>query len=168
MFYLKSLIRTAEQLKIKGLCEINDHTNATESDTEVIYPPHKKIRASRNYENNNSFSNSNKNLPAREEFLPSAAKSSASLSDKDAHQSIAPQEESNNKQKSKSLTKESKSSSSGNSTQQSNKNMASLEMGMVRLSIDLSNESTFDYLTLEFSERKCRDGCSPNVHGFCT
>lgn len=117
-------------MKIKGLCEINDHTNATESDPEVIYPPHKKIRASRNYENNNSLSNSNKNL-TREEFLPSATKSSANLSDKDVHQSITPHEESNSKHKSKSLIKEPKSAS-GSSTQQNSKNMASLEMGMVR------------------------------------
>lgn len=51
----QSLIRTAEQLKIKGLCEINDHTN-TESDTEA-YPPHKKIRASRHFESNGSSNN---------------------------------------------------------------------------------------------------------------
>lgn len=125
------MIRTAEQLKIKGLCEINDHTNATESDTEVVYPPHKKIRATRNYENNNSLSNSNKNLSSREEFLPSATKSSANLSDKDAHQSITSHEESNSKHKSKSLIKENRNAS-GSNTQQNNKNMASLEMGMVR------------------------------------
>lgn len=124
IIYLQSLIRTAEQLKIKGLCEINDHTNnAAESDTEVIYPPHKKIRASRNYENNNSLSNSNKNLSSREELQPSTTKSS----DKDAHQSIASHEET--KHKSKSSTKEAKSAS-GTNTQQA-KNMASLEMGMV-------------------------------------
>lgn len=54
-FFFQSLIRTAEQLKIKGLCEINDHTNV-ESDTEVVYPPHKKIRASRHFEKNSSTS----------------------------------------------------------------------------------------------------------------
>lgn len=122
---MQSLIRTAEQLKIKGLCEINDHTTA-ESDTEVVYPPHKKIRASRNYENNNSLSNSNKNL--REDFQPSTTAKSAA---NDAHQSIATPED--NKYKSKSQSKEPKGNSSGsnNNTQQV-KNMASLEMGMVR------------------------------------
>jgi hypothetical protein len=120
------LIRTAEQLKIKGLCEINDHTNTTESDTEVIYPPHKKIRASRNYENNNSLANSNKNLSTREE---STGKSSTTNAvDKDAQQSIASHED--NKHKSKSPIKESKNASNSSSTQQV-KNMASLEMGMV-------------------------------------
>lgn len=115
------MIRTAEQLKIKGLCEINDHTNATESDTEVIYPPHKKIRASRNYENNNSLVNSNRNLSE------STAKPANAI-DKDAQQSIASHEE--NKHKSKSPIKESKSASNSSSNQQG-KNMASLEMGMV-------------------------------------
>lgn len=115
------MIRTADQLKIKGLCDINDHTNAAESDTEDIYPPHKKIRASRNYENNNSLANSNKNLPE------STAKSANAI-DKDAQQSIASHEES--KHKSKSPLKESKSASNSANTQQG-KNMASLEMGMV-------------------------------------
>lgn len=119
--YFQSLIRTAEQLKIKGLCEINDHTNAAESDSEVIYPPHKKIRASRNYENNNSLSNSNKNLSTRDDLQSTSAKSA----EKDAHPSITNHEE--HKRKSKSPLKESKSS---NSTQQA-KNMASLDMGMV-------------------------------------
>lgn len=119
------MIRTAEQLKIKGLCEINDHTNNTESDAEVIYPPHKKIRASRNYENNNSLANSNKNLSAREE---ATEKSSANVTDKDAHQSIASHED--NKHKSKSPIKESKNASNSSNSQQV-KNMASLEMGMV-------------------------------------
>jgi hypothetical protein len=118
---LQSLIRTAEQLKIKGLCEINDHTNTAESDTEVIYPPHKKIRASRNYENNNSLANSNRNLSE------STAKS-ANASEKDAQQSIASHEES--KHKSKSPIKESKNASNSTSTQQG-KSMASLDMGMV-------------------------------------
>lgn len=126
IFHLQSLIRTAEQLKIKGLCEINDHTNTVESDSEVIYPPHKKIRASRNYENNNSLSNSNKNLPSE---FPSTAKSSTNVIDKDAHQSIASNED-NSKHKTKSPTKDSKSASGSSSTQQG-KNMASLEMGMV-------------------------------------
>lgn len=127
LIYLQSLIRTAEQLKIKGLCEINDHTNAPESDSEVIYPPHKKIRASRNYENNNSLANSNKNLSAREEVPQSSAKSSTSATDKDAHQSIASEER---KHKSKTPTKEPKGASNSSSNQQA-KNMASLEMGMV-------------------------------------
>lgn len=123
------MIRTAEQLKIKGLCEINDHTNdATDDDPEVIYPPHKKIRASRNYENNNSLSNSNKNLSAREEFHPPSSKSATNSIDKDAHHSIASHEE--HKHKSKSTSKEQKSASSQSSSQQA-KNMASLEMGMV-------------------------------------
>lgn len=141
---MQSLIRTAEQLKIKGLCEINDHTNATESDTEVIYPPHKKVRASRNYENNNSLSNSNKNLSSREEFLSSASKPSANSSDKDARQSITSHEENTSKHKSKSLIKDPKGKS-GNSNPQTNKNMASLEMGMVRVLLDLSDETTCDY-----------------------
>lgn len=131
-FYLQSLIRTAEQLKIKGLCEINDidHTNAVESDeTEVIYPPHKKIRASRNYENNNSLSNSsNKNLSAREEIPPSSTKSATNSTDKDAQQSVASHEET--KHKSKATSKEQKNASSSSTSQQA-KNMASLEMGMV-------------------------------------
>lgn len=130
--YSQSLIRTAEQLKIKGLCEINDidHTNAAESDeTEVIYPPHKKIRASRNYENNNSLSNSsNKNLSAREEFPPSSTKSATNSTDKDAQQSVASHEEV--KHKSKATSKEQKNASSSSTSQQA-KNMASLEMGMV-------------------------------------
>lgn len=136
-FYLQSLIRTAEQLKIKGLCEINDHTNAAESDdlTEVIYPPHKKIRASRNYDNNNSTANSNKNLSTREEFLPSSTKSTTNSIDKDAHQSIASNEES--KHKSKSSSKEQKSALNSSSSQQA-KNMASLEMGMVRNALKMS------------------------------
>lgn len=123
---MQSLIRTAEQLKIKGLCEINDHTNAAESDNEVIYPPHKKIRASRNYDNNNSL-NSNKNLSAREEFQPSSAKTS----DKDAQPSVASNEEHSSKHKTKSPSKETKSASSHSSS----KNMASLEMGMVSSTI---------------------------------
>ncbi|CRK88121.1 CLUMA_CG001906, isoform A, partial [Clunio marinus] len=123
-----SLIRTAEQLKIKGLCEINDHTNATESDAEVVYPPHKKIRASRNYDNNNSSTNCNKNLSKREEYHHSTSKSSSSVIDKDAHQSITSSHE-DNKHKSKSPQKEQKNASSLSSTQHS-KNMASLEMGM--------------------------------------
>jgi hypothetical protein len=53
LFFFQSLIRTAEQLKIKGLCEINDHTSP-ESDTEVVYPPHKKSRASRHFESSNN------------------------------------------------------------------------------------------------------------------
>lgn len=122
------MIRTAEQLKIKGLCEINDHTNTVESDTEVVYPPHKKIRASRNYENNNSLSNSNKNLPSD---YPSTAKSSTNATDKDAHQSIASNED--NKHKSKSPTKDSKSAPGSSGSTQQGKNMASLEMGMVSL-----------------------------------
>jgi hypothetical protein len=139
------LIRTAEQLKIKGLCEINDHTNAVESDTEVIYPPHKKIRASRNYEASNlSTAVNNRNSTAtRGEQQDSTSKntssssssSSSSLPEKDAHQSsIASQEDSNNtKNKSKSPSKESKSSqsNSNNLQQSSSKNMASLDMGMV-------------------------------------
>lgn len=131
IIYLQSLIRTAEQLKIKGLCEINDidHTNAAESETEVIYPPHKKIRASRNYENNNSLSNSsNKNLSAREEIPPSSTKSATNSTDKDAQQSVASHEEF--KHKSKATSKEQKNASSSSTSQQA-KNMASLEMGMV-------------------------------------
>lgn len=128
--YLQSLIRTAEQLKIKGLCEINDHTSTTESDSEVIYPPHKKIRASRNYENNNSLANSNRNLSE------STSKSSANATDKDAQQSITSHEES--KHKSKSPIKESKSASNSTSTQQG-KNMASLDMGMVSRTRNLSS-----------------------------
>lgn len=147
-------------MKIKGLCEINDHTNATESDTEVIYPPHKKIRASRNYENNNSLANSNKNLSSREE---STAKSSTNAADKDAQQSIASHEE--NKHKSKSPIKESKNSSS---TQQV-KNMASLEMGMVSCCATCqSHKLTFEYQTLELPEWQCRNGRSTRLHGLCT
>jgi hypothetical protein len=138
--YLQSLIRTAEQLKIKGLCEINDHTNTTESDTEVIYPPHKKIRASRNYDNNNSSSNSNKNLSSREESHSSTSKSSSAIAiEKDAHQSLASHEESKHKS-SKSPSKESKITSNTSTTPQ-NKNMASLEMGMVRLTMKLSHKN---------------------------
>jgi hypothetical protein len=119
------LIRTAEQLKIKGLCEINDHTNATESDTEVVYPPHKKIRTSRNYENNNNLVNSNKNLLSSKDVL-STPKSSANVNDKDALHSITSHED--NKHKSKLTIKNPKSSPS---SLQQKKNMASLEMGMV-------------------------------------
>lgn len=134
----QSLIRTAEQLKIKGLCEINDHTNATESDTEVIYPPHKKIRASRNYDSNNSLSSNNRFLSAREEtctLAKGSSQSTTNLTEKDAHQqSIASQEDpTNTKNKSKSPAKESKNSSSNSNNQQ--KNMASLDMGMVSESI---------------------------------
>jgi hypothetical protein len=145
------LIRTAEQLKIKGLCEINDHTNAAESDNEVIYPPHKKIRASRNYDNNNSL-NSNKNL-AREDLKAS--------SDKDAQASVASNEEHNSKHKSKSPSKETKSASS-----QSNisKNMASLEMGMVSYD-DALNSLLLTLKPLELSEWQRRYGRSACIHG---
>lgn len=102
LIFFQSLIRTAEQLKIKGLCEINDHTNP-ESDGEVVYPPHKKSRASRHFESSNSASNN-------------------------AAASVGTQDE---KRKSKSPHKEAKSNFSGNGNQNSSKNMASLEMGMV-------------------------------------
>lgn len=96
IYFFQSLIRTAEHLKIKGLCEINDHTSP-ESDTEVVYPPHKKIRASRHFENNNA--------------------------------SIGVQDD---KRKSKSPHKDAaKTNFSSNGNQNSSKNMASLEMGMV-------------------------------------
>lgn len=102
LFYFQSLIRTAEQLKIKGLCEINDHTN-TESDSEVVYPPHKKSRTSRQFESNSSISN---------------------------NAAIGQQED---KRKSKTPQKEStKNNFSSNQSSSSGKNMASLEMGMVR------------------------------------
>lgn len=102
LFNFQSLIRTAEQLKIKGLCEINDHTN-TESDSEVVYPPHKKSRTSRQFESNSSTSNN-------------AA-------------SIGQQED---KRKSKNPQKETTKNNFSNQSSSSGKNMASLEMGMVR------------------------------------
>lgn len=150
-FYFQSLIRTAEQLKIKGLCEINDHTNVVESDTEVIYPPHKKIRASRNYDANNLSAaaavnsqshNNNKGTTREETTSAKNSSSSSNATEKDAHQSITSQEDTNHsKNKSKLPSKESKSSSSNsNNLQQSSssKNMASLDMGMVSKSSRLS------------------------------
>lgn len=130
---LQSLIRTAEQLKIKGLCEINDHTNATESDTEVIYPPHKKIRASRNYDSANNRLSTSREEAAVKGSCSSAQQSVTSLTEKDAHQqSIASQEEPNStKNKSKSPAKEAKNSSANPNNHQQSKNMASLDMGMV-------------------------------------
>lgn len=111
---LQSLIRTAEQLKIKGLCEINDHTN-TESDTEVVYPPHKKIRASRHFEKNNNKNNREESVKSTENHV----------------QKLARDDEKRIKIKSpvKDSTKNNFSSPTLSSS--SSKNMASLEMGMV-------------------------------------
>lgn len=131
---MQSLIRTAEQLKIKGLCEINDHTNATESDTEVIYPPHKKIRASRNYENNRLSNSRDETTACTLGAKSSSSQSTTNLTEKDAHQqSVVSQEDSNStKNKSKSPLKESRNSSvNANNSHQQCKNMASLDMGMV-------------------------------------
>ncbi|KAG5671683.1 hypothetical protein PVAND_001868 [Polypedilum vanderplanki] len=113
---LQSLIRTAEQLKIKGLCEINEHTATnTESDTEVIYPPHKKIRASRHH-HHHQYDSGHRNHNNSQDLQ------------KDA-QPIASQEI--EKRKSKSPIKEiGKSLSPATSNQNQSKNMASLEMGM--------------------------------------
>lgn len=138
---LQSLIRTAEQLKIKGLCEINDQT-AAESDTEVIYPPHKKIRASRHYEShhNSSSSSSNSNKNREESIKQGSLSSSASHSviEKDA-QPIVSQDTDKRKSKSpiKDIGKNSSSSSSppSPSNQNQSKNMASLEMGMVSINL---------------------------------
>jgi len=144
---LQSLIRTAEQLKIKGLCEINDQT-AAESDTEVIYPPHKKIRTSRHYEShhnhNNNSSSSNKNNQSsnnREESIKQGSSASHSVIEKDA-QPIASQDTDKRKSKSpiKDIGKNSSSSSSSSSptspsNQNQSKNMASLEMGMVSINL---------------------------------
>ena len=141
---LQSLIRTAEQLKIKGLCEINDQT-AAESDTEVIYPPHKKIRASRHYEshhNQNRSSSSSSNKNNREESIKQGSSSSSashSVIEKDA-QPIASQDTDKRKSKSpiKDIGKNSSSSSSSSpspSNQNQSKNMASLEMGMVSINL---------------------------------
>ncbi|CAH1727174.1 unnamed protein product [Chironomus riparius] len=126
---LQSLIRTAEQLKIKGLCEINDQT-AAESDTEVIYPPHKKIRASRqHYESHHNHNNSSSKH--REESTKQGSSASHSVIEKDA-QPIASQDRDKRKSKSpiKDIGKNSSSSPASPSNQNQSKNMASLEMGM--------------------------------------
>jgi hypothetical protein len=109
---LQSLIRTAEQLKIKGLCEINEHTATTntESDQEAIYPPHKKSRASRHYDRHHG--------------------------QKDAQQPVAQPQETV-KRKSKSPIKETAAAAAAKSlspgSQNQSRNMASLEMGMVSI-----------------------------------
>lgn len=92
------------------MCEINDHTN-TESDTEVIYPPHKKIRASRHFE---------KNKNSREESVKSSENHVQKLT-RDEEKRIK-----------KSPVKDStKNNFSSPTLSSSSKNMASLEMGMV-------------------------------------
>ena len=136
---LQSLIRTAEQLKIKGLCEINDQT-AAESDTEVIYPPHKKIRASRqHYESHHNHNNSSSKHREESTKQGSSSTSSHSVIEKDA-QPIASQDRDKRKSKSpiKDIGKNSSSSSSSPpspSNQNQSKNMASLEMGMVSINL---------------------------------
>lgn len=190
---MQSLIRTAEQLKIKGLCEINEHTATnTESDTEVIYPPHKKIRASRHYDSGHRNYNQSQQQQQEKE--------------KDAHP-IATQE-SESKRKSKSPVKEIGKSLSPttaaivSSSQNQSKNMASLEMGMVSINLKFHKcliasfvdvvvvvslllippRLIFNFFPLFFpslhecvffsihtylhAERKCCDSAS--VHGFCT
>lgn len=104
--YLQSLIRTAEQLKIKGLSEISDHHE--DIDAEIAYPPHKKSRASRKYD-----SHHNRSLPLHIERHNK--ESSIHLTAKNVLLD------------SKSPTKESRSNKSSDN---SNKAMASLDMGM--------------------------------------
>lgn len=118
------------------MCEINDQT-AAESDTEVIYPPHKKIRASRQYESHHNHKNNRSS--SREESIKQGSSASHSVIDKDA-QPIASQDTDKRKSKSpiKDIGKKSSSSSSSPpspSNQNQSKNMASLEMGMVSINL---------------------------------
>lgn len=150
-FSLQSLIRTAEQLKIKGLCEINDHTNP-ESDTEVIYPPHKKIRASRHFERNNNKSNREESVKSLENHV----------------QKLARDDEKRIKLKSPAKDSSKNNFSSPTLSSGSGKNMASLEMGMV------SGKNFFKFhkylmaLINSYTEWKRGDGCSSDLYGFCT
>jgi hypothetical protein len=162
-------------LKIKGLCEINDHT-ATESDTEVIYPPHKKIRASRHFENNNSIGNSNKNhsQAAAAAAATSVSPQKSSLSASNHGKLSVVDENSRTKQHHhhhKSLVKDPKNSSNSPNSSNSSKNMASLEMGMV---MAIFEDFTFVLLKLTFPSspshtewQRC-NGCTINVYGFCS
>lgn len=136
LFQFQSLIRTAEQLKIKGLCEINDHNNTNESDTEIInYPPHKKSRTSRKFENNNHTA-VNRNI-----YHTEASSSSVTDSKRESNASATVKNGSpivlldNNSrittQKSNNAIKSSNSSDNARSNNSDNKNMASLDMGMV-------------------------------------
>ncbi|CAO1438721.1 unnamed protein product [Diamesa hyperborea] len=137
---LESLIRTAEQLKIKGLCEINDHTGA-ESDPEIIYPPHKKSRASKRFENNNNLANANKNLPTPVTPLNTSSSSTSSAGNKYSKSSVSVLDkngspialsEYKHSKHTKSPSKESRhsNSNSDSTSNKNNKKMASLEMGM--------------------------------------
>lgn len=113
---MQSLIRTAEQLKIKGLCEINEHTN--DSDTEIVnYPPYKKLRTSKKFEYRSNI----------EHFTnrPGTSKDSTAinLTDKNVPSIVLL----DNNNKSATL----KESSKSNNNSSGSKNMASLEMGMV-------------------------------------
>lgn len=161
---MQSLIRTAEQLKIKGLCEINDQTN-TESDTEVIYPPHKKIRASRHFERNNSNKSRNSGEEASEKHVQKSSTVTTTLNSSQ-----------DDKQKSKSPVRENSFSSVtkiNSNTQDlsnsSNKNMASLEMGMVSWDLKTmwSMRLNFQFFSANI-EWKCGNGCSFNLYGLCT
>lgn len=127
-------------MKIKGLCEINDHTGA-ESDPEIIYPPHKKSRASKRFENNNNLANANKNLstPVTPLNISSSSTSSAgnkysksSVSVLDKNGSPIALSEYKHSKHTKSPSKESRNSTSNsdNTSNKNNKKMASLEMGM--------------------------------------
>lgn len=139
---LQSLIRTAEQLKIKGLCEINEQTT-TESDTEVIYPPHKKIRASRQYDHHHNNNNPSSSKSHRD------VEATKSISEKDAQQIALTQDTEKRKSRKspikdigKSLSKSptpsaSSSPSPSRSQNQNSKNMASLEMGMVSINLKI-------------------------------
>ncbi len=121
---MQSLIRTAEQLKIKGLCEINEHTNA-DSDTEFVnYPPNKKLRTSKKFEySRNNF----EHIASR----PGTSKETAlNLTDKNVPPIVLL--DNNNKPKES-------SKSNNNNNNNGSKNMASLEMGMVGMVMVIRN-----------------------------
>lgn len=142
------MIRTAEQLKIKGLCEINDHTT-NESDTEITnYPPHKKSRTSKRFESNSrneTLGDSKRENTASTSHANATAKhgSPIVLLDNNNSRCTTQKESSKSNNNSNTNNKDSDNASSSNSD---NKNMASLDMGMVGI-VSRPQPSTSSQLT---------------------